>query len=210
MIRINLLPVKEAQRAMGRRRQMSVALLSVALAVLMMVVPYMLQARKLGQLEGEINQLNADIAKLNEQAREVRDLDKKRADLMAKLKVIEDLKQKRVGPVRVLEDLGGAAPEKLWLLDFTDLNGNATITGMALDNQTIATFMRSLQGSKYFYDVDLVETSQSEPVRGGAGGPGGMIFKRFIVKAHLDYLGAGGKREPVPGAPAAAAAKAGA
>ena len=193
MIRINLLPVKEAQRALGRRRQLSVVLLSVVLALLMMVVPYMLQGRKLGQLDTENSQLRADIAKLDDQTREVRDLDKKRADLQAKLKVIEQLKQKRVGPVHVLDDLGSATPEKLWLIDFSDQNGAATITGMALDNQTIATFMRSLQASKYFFDVDLVETSQSEPIRGAIGGSSGMIFKRFIVKAHLDYLGMGGK-----------------
>ena len=31
---------------------------------------------------------------------------------------------------------------------------------MALDNETIAGFMRRLQSSQYFYGVDLVETSQ--------------------------------------------------
>ena len=67
--------------------------------------------------------------------------------------------------MRILEDLSSSAPDKLWLVDFSDINAQATITGMALDNQTIATFMRNLQGSKYFYEVDLVETSQSEPIR---------------------------------------------
>jgi len=198
MIRINLLPLKEAQRAMGRRQQLSVALLSVAVALLVMVVPYVLQGRTLSRLDGEIDQLRAEIQKFNEQAKEVRDLDKRKAELQAKLKVIEDLKQKRVGPVRILEDLSVATPQKLWLVDFTDANGLATITGMALDNQTIAVFMRQLQNSKYYYDVDLVETSQSEPIRGLLGGDTGMIFKRFIVKAHLVYLGMGGKGQPTP------------
>lgn len=203
MIRINLLPTKEAQRALGRRQQMSVALLSVTVALLMMVIPYVLQGRQLGRVDRDIDQLRTEIVKFNEQAREVRDLDKKRIELQAKLKVIDDLKQKRVGPVRTLEDLSVATPEKLWLVDFNDVSGLATITGMALDNQTIATFMRHLQGSKYFYDVDLVETSQSEAARSGQSPGTGMIFKKFIVKAHLDYLGMGGKSQPVQAAPAA-------
>lgn len=198
MIRINLLPVKEAQRALGRRQRLSVAALSIAVAVLVMIVPYLLQARTLARLQQEIDQLTAEIAKFDAQTREVRDLDKKRAELLAKLKVIDQLKQKRVGPVRILEDLSVATPDKLWLVDFTDAAGLATITGMALDNQTIATFMRQLQGSKYFFDVDLVETSQTEPVRTAATGSTGMIFKKFIVKVHLDYLGAGGKTQDVP------------
>jgi len=197
MIRINLLPVKEAQRALGRRRQTSVALLSITVALLVMLVPYLLQARRLGQVTREIDQLNVEIAKLNEQTKEVRDLDKKRADLQAKLKVIEDLKDKRIGPVRTLEDLSTAAPEKLWLVELNDVGGAATITGMALDNQTIATFMRRLQSSKYFYDVDLVETSQTEPLRGTLAGDIGVAFKKFIIKAHIDYLGKAGKAPPV-------------
>lgn len=204
MIHINLLPVKEAQRAIGRRRQLSIAVLSIAVAVMMMLIPYLLQGRKLGAIEDEMGRLQAEVAKLELQSKEVKDLDKKREDLQAKLEVIDQLKQKRVGPVRVLEDLSSSTPEKLWLVDFTEVVSNATITGMALDNQTIAEFMRQLQQSKYFFEVDLVETSQSEAPRVGRGAaapaaaaPG---FKKFIVKARLDYLGTGGKSlaTPVP------------
>ncbi|MFI5394755.1 MAG: PilN domain-containing protein [Candidatus Binatia bacterium] len=209
MIRINLLPIKDAQRAMGRRQQLSLVLLGLALAVLVMIIPYVLQAHKLNGLDQGIDQLKAELAKLEQQTREVRELDKRRAELQGKLKVIEDLKQKRVGPVRILEDLSAATPEKLWLVEFSDVNGAATITGMALDNQTIAVFMRQLQNSKYFFEVDLVETSQTEPLRGGGAGDGAS-FKKFIIKAHLDYLGVGGKPPGTPSASPPAASKTGA
>jgi type IV pilus assembly protein PilN len=210
MIHINLLPVKEAQRALGRRQQLSVALLSVAVALLVMIVPYVMQGRKLARLDTDISQLQGEIAQLNTQANEVKDLEKKRAELQAKLKVIDDLKQKRVGPVRILEDLSTATPEKLWLVEFVDANGQSTVTGMALDNQTIATFMRQLQTSKYFYDVDLVETAQTEAQHAAVGSTiNGMVFKKFIIKAHLDYLGNGGKAQEAQ-ATAATGAKTGA
>ncbi|MFQ5664884.1 MAG: PilN domain-containing protein [Candidatus Binatia bacterium] len=204
MIRINLLPIREAQRALGRRQQLSVAVLGFTVAALVMVVPYVLQGRKLARLDREINELSEEIAQLDQQAHEVRDLNEKRAALKAKLKVIDVLKQKRVGPVRTLEDLSTATPDKLWLVDFSEVGGAATITGMALDNQTIAAFMRHLQNSKYFYAVDLVETSQSKPGRGRLRSGPGPLFKKFIIKATLDYLGRGGdKQQPAqdPGAP---------
>jgi type IV pilus assembly protein PilN len=185
MIRVNLLPIKEAQRAIGRRQQMSVALLSISVALLVMVIPYVLQGRHIAQLDRDITELSTEIEKYNAQTREVRDLEKKKSELQAKLKVIEDLST--------------AAPQKLWLVNFSETNGQATITGMALDNQTIASFMRSLQTSPYFFDVDLVETSQSEPAR-NQGGDTSMIFKKFIVKAQLDYLGGGGKPQAPPAA----------
>ncbi|MGD0946087.1 MAG: PilN domain-containing protein [Candidatus Binatia bacterium] len=209
MIRINLLPVKDVQRAIALRQQLSVALLGFFLTLLVMIIPYMLQGRTSRRLDADIEQLRAQITKFDAQTQEVRDLDRKRKELEAKLKVIDDLNQKRVGPVRVLEDLSSAAPEKLWLVDFTEVKAQATITGIALDNQTIAVFMRQLQASKYFFEVDLVETSQSEAVRGVANNTAVSGFKRFIIKAHLDYLGAGGKAEAPPSGTPPAAGKTG-
>ena len=166
MIRINLLPLKEVKRAVGRRQEVSLVALGVLLLILVLLLPFLWQGRRLGLLDSQIGTLRDEIAKLDQQAREVRELEKKRKELQAKLRVIDDLTRKRVGPVRVLADLSEAAPEKLWIVDFTDQDNAATLTGMALDNQTIAAFMRRLQGSKYFYEVDLVETSQSEPLKG--------------------------------------------
>ncbi len=202
MIRINLLPLKEARRAIGRRQQMALALLAFLVVALVMLVPYLWQSRRISRLDREIAELRAVLVKLDQQTQEIKDLERKRADLRAKLKVIDDLQQKRVGPSHILDDLSAAAPEKLWLVEFSDVNGLATLTGLALDNQTIATFMRQLQGSKYFYEVDLVETAQSEPAR-SAGAAAGPVFKKFIIKAHLDYLGGGGN--PAAGGTAAGA-----
>jgi len=193
MIRVNLLPLKETQRAVGQRQQLSVALLSLSVALLIMVVPFVVQGRKLSHLDDRVATLQQEIIQLNEQTREARDLDKKKKELSAKLRVIDDLNQKRVGPLHVLESLCAAAPEKLWLVEFSEAKGQATITGLALDNQTIATFLRQLAQSQYFVKVDLDETAQqvqtnrssTEPVAGG--------FRRFIIRAGIDYFGQGGK-----------------
>jgi hypothetical protein len=64
--------------------------------------------------------------------------------------------------------------------------------------------MRRLQQSKYFFEVDLVETAQAEAPRPGQPQQLASAYKKFIVKARLDYLGTGGKAlitpAPTPGA----------
>ena len=194
MIRINLLPLKETQRAIGQRQQISVALLSLSIALLIMVVPYVMQGRQLTRLDDQIATLQTEIKKLTEQTREARDLEKNKKELQAKLKVIEDLDHKRIGPVHVLEALSEAAPEKLWLIDFNEVGGVATITGMALDNQTIALFMRQLSQSSYFVNVDLVEAAQT-PSTGRSSDSPTAGFQRFIIKSGIDYIGRGGKSD---------------
>ncbi|MGD9764048.1 MAG: PilN domain-containing protein [Candidatus Binatia bacterium] len=199
MIRINLLPVKDSQRALGRRQQMSLLALGAVMTLLIMVLPYVRQGWKLSALDAQIEQVNSEIQRLNMQVREVRDLDRLKREVEAKLQIIQALNHKRVGPSRVLDDLSLATPDNLWLIDFSEAGGAATCTGLALDNETIARFMRQLQASPYFHSVDLVETSQQQD-SGGQAPDAPVSFTRFIIKAGVDYFGRDGKPpEPPPG-----------
>jgi type IV pilus assembly protein PilN len=207
MIRLNLLPLKETERAIGRRQQLSLVALGMAIALLIMIVPFIVQGRTLATLDSQIDQLNKEIQQYNTQVKEVHELDRLKKEVQTKLNIIQDLNRKRVGPSRVLDDLSGATPDNLWLIDFTENNGQATVTGLALDNETIARFMRQLQASPYFFGVDLVETSRTTPQpTTPAGGESPVSFTRFIVKATIDYFGRHGKPpEPAPEAKPAAA-----
>jgi len=198
MIRLNLLPLKETERAIGRRQQLSLIALGAAVGLLIMVVPFIIQGRRLAALDSEIEQLNKDIQQFNAQVREVHELDRLKKEVQAKLRIIEDLNRKRIGPSRVLDDLSAASPDNLWLIDFSEANSQATLIGMALDNETIARFMRQLQDSPYFFGVDLVETSRTNPQPATAG-EAPVSFTRFIIKSGIDYLGRHGKPpEPPP------------
>lgn len=201
MIRLNLLPLKETERALGRRQQVSLVALGVAIALLIMIVPFIIQGRTLSTLDGQIDQLNKEIQQYNTQVKEVHELDRLKKEVQTKLNIIQDLNRKRRGPSRVLDDLSGATPDNLWLIDFTENNSQATVTGLALDNETIARFMRQLQASPYFFGVDLVETSRTAPQPTPPGGQPPASFTHFIVKAAVDYFGRHGKPpEPPPNA----------
>lgn len=199
MIRINLLPLKETERAIGRRQQLSLVALGVAVALLFMIVPFLMQGRELSALDNQIDQTNKEIQQFNAQVKEVRELDRLKVEVQTKLRIIQDLNKKRVGPARVLDDLSAATPDNLWIIDFNEVGGGATLTGLALDNETIARFMRQLQESQYFHSVDLVETSRTAPQSGRAPAQAEAptSFTRFIVKTGIDYFGQDG-RPPEP------------
>ena len=170
-----------------------------------MIVPFIIEGRRLAALDSQIERVNHEIQQLNAQVREVHEIDRLKVEVQTKLRIIQDLNRKRVGPSHVLDDLSGSTPENLWLIDFNEVNGAATLTGLALDNETIAKFMRQLQASPYFFAVDLVETSQQQPGQAGKEASAAPQFTRFIVKATIDYFGRGGKPpEPPPDAKKAA------
>jgi type IV pilus assembly protein PilN len=195
MIRVNLLPVKDAERAIGRRQRLSIAALGLCIVLLIMLLPFLYQGRRLASLDRRIDEVQKQIQQYSAQVKEVHELDRLKQDLKTKLRIIEELDDKRVGPARVLDDLSLATPENLWLISFEEASGATTFTGMALDNETIARFMRRLQDSPYFYSVDLVETSRNTRPASATPGAGNLSFTRFIVKAQIDYFGKDGKRE---------------
>jgi type IV pilus assembly protein PilN len=181
VIRINLLPVREVQREAGRRQETRLIYLVVTLLVVVLAAIDIGSRLRLAPLKREKAKLQNEIVALEKQAVEYTKLDAERQDLDEKVKAITTLEAKKVGPVGVLADLSNAAPEEVWLLEFKEAGGLATISGLGLDDQTIANFMRNLGKSRYFEGVDLVETMQSEQ--------DGVALKRFVVNARLSYAG---------------------
>ncbi len=181
MIRINLLSVREAQAEAGRRTESRLIVLGAVLVVASLLFVEAWSRMRMVPVRAEYEQLQADLKTLDAKTTELSTLERSRKELDAKLKTIETLQQKKVGPAKVLADLSDSAPDQVWLLEFTEDQGAATITGFAFDNQTIATFMRKLSESHYFSDVDLQETTQATK--------DGSQLKRFVVKARLSYTG---------------------
>lgn len=179
MIRINLLPVKEKAEAASQRQELTLVVLGLVGIVGICALLSLNQIRQANALESEVKQLQDSIQSLETKVKDVADLEKKRKDLDSKLKVIAELGDKRVGPARVLVDLGEATPARVWLTEFTEIGGGATLTGQAVDNQNIAQFLRDLSASDFFTSVDLVETTAIEA--------GGVTVRKFILKANVNY-----------------------
>lgn len=136
---------------------------------------------KVTSLSTEVAKLEGQLARLQEVTKEVKDLDKTRAELNDKLVVIATLKRSKVGPVRVLDDLNLALPERAWVTDLRETDGSLRINGFALDSQTIATFMKDLGNSDYFRSVELVETKTVDKL--------GAKIRDFQLEAKISYAG---------------------
>src|SRR4029077_20389780 len=114
MIRINLLPVKQAAQAERQRQELTRAARALLLVGILGVAVRLQQGRELSAAETRIGELEDALKALDSQVRDVNELDRKKKALDAKLKVIADLGRKRVGPVKVMNDLAKATPDRVW------------------------------------------------------------------------------------------------
>jgi type IV pilus assembly protein PilN len=179
MIRINLLPVKELKAEVVRRRELMIGGVSLALTGVLLLLVYAYQWRQTAALESELDELQKELQVLNVKAKDVAELQRKVKEFAGKNKVIDDINKKKSGPVRIMESLAVATPSALWLTEFKEIGGNLTITGVAVDNQTIAEFLKALAAHAYFNNTELVETTQNQQA--------GLPPRRFLIKARLNY-----------------------
>jgi type IV pilus assembly protein PilN len=187
MIRINLLPFKALQAEVSRRREIVIGSVVLVTVVVLLAGTHVYQTYALSGLEKELEALRSEIQALNLKVKEVGDLQNRIKDFKGKYKIIEELNRKKSGPVLVMESLSNATPASLWLTDLKESGGGVTMTGLAIDNQTVADFMKALAASKYFTSVELVETTQGT-------GPTASL-KRFSIKTGVVY------RPPDPAPP---------
>jgi len=192
MIRVNLLPFKQLQAEVTRRRELIIGVGFLAIAAIMLAGAHFYQSYQMSQLETELASLRSELQALNTKIKEVGDLQNKIKDLRGKNKIIADLNQKKSGPVQVMENLANATPTSLWLTDLKESGGSLVLNGLAVDNKTVADFITGLEASKYFNGVELVETTQ------GTGPTGGL--KKFSIKTGVLY-------QPAQAAPVATKAK---
>lgn len=179
MIRVNLLPVKQIRAEVSRRRDLTIGGLALGFTAAIILGAHFYQSYRMSKLEGEMTTVRGEIKALDVRVKQFGELQKKLKEFESKHKIIEDLNRRKIGPVRVMESLSAATPPTLWLTEFKETGGKLLITGLALDNQTVADFLKALATFHYFKDVELIETTDA--------GPGSGPLKKFSMKSLVSY-----------------------
>ena len=155
MIRINLLPVRAAQKKERLRSQATILGLSTIGTIAVCVLVWVSLSSKVDIAQGEIRTKNAEIARLKKTIGEVDQFKKLQKELRGKLDILATLKLNRSGPVRLLDELSKLIPEKVWVTSFTESAGAIAISGAGLTEESVADFMRKLEDSAYYMNVEL-------------------------------------------------------
>ena len=163
MVYINLLPIREIKRRAMALQQLMVfgVCLAAVLAVLGMVGFY--QASIASQLQTDITNLEAEKQNYTKILDQIKKLEEDKKLIENKINVIKELKKSSALTVHVLDEIANLTPTKrVWLKTLEQKGTALKLNGMALDNQTVATYMDQLKTSKYIADVTLESSSQEQ------------------------------------------------
>ena len=158
MIRINLLPHREAKR---KQKQAAFIALMALGAVLGVVVVLMVGAYNASRIsiQEERNRVIANANKeLDVKIEKIAGLKQEIEALKARQQAVEDLQGDRNQPVYLLDELVRQTPEGVYLKSFKQEGQRVTVLGFAQSQERVAELLRNLAGnSQWLERPDLTE-----------------------------------------------------
>jgi len=208
VILINLLPHRE-ERRQRRKVAFFAGLGAAAIAGLAIVGVWYLIVQQLTVVQQERNQfLQAEIAKLDAQIKDIATLKAEIASLVARQKAVEDLQVDRNLPVHLLNELVKQTPEGIYFTAVKQDGQILTVNGIAQTQERISELLRNTAyASAWMVKPELIESKATTVT--GANREQKRLFDfsmRIGVKRPQDLKPAdAGASAPVAVKPAASA-----
>ena len=157
MIRINLLPWREARRkALNLQFYILIGMVAgLAASIVLLVHGY--YATRISTQTERNKFLKDENAKLDKEIEEIKKLKEEIQALLSRKQVIETLQADRAQTVYLLEQLVRQTPDGVYLKSIKQTGSRVNLSGYAQSNARVSTLMRNLEASPYLENPDLVE-----------------------------------------------------
>ncbi|GLS24499.1 PilN domain-containing protein [Marinibactrum halimedae] len=180
MANINLLPWRDELRAEKQKEFYTVLALVGAAAA---VVVFMWLGAVNGQIDSQRGRnalLNKEIAQLDKQVEEIKDIKKRREELLERMRIIQGLQGDRPQIVRVFDDLVRAIPDGVYFDQLNRDGSKISISGVAESNNRVSSLMRRLDDSDWFEKPNLLSVTKERP-----GDDGDNVPNKFNMTVQI-------------------------
>ncbi len=164
MPRINLLPWREEQRVQKNKEFISLLVIIALLACVAVGATLFYFNNKLNDQKAANELIRTENEKLDTALKEIETLEQRKEEIIARMKVIQDLQGKRPIPVRVWDDLARAIPEMLYLTKLERKGDQLILSGKAENPNIVSKLINNLDRSRWMGNssVQFIEKNDEE------------------------------------------------
>ena len=149
MARINLLPWRDELRREKNQEFGVVAVLTALAAAVFVGLIIFYMNNSLANQRDRNQFLQNEINILDDKIEKIRELESTKANLLARMNIIQQLQRSRPEAVHLFEDLVTTVPDGVWLTSVTQTGSSLAIKGKAESNGRVSAYMRQLEASDY-------------------------------------------------------------
>lgn len=161
-IRINLLDWRQERRERLKQQFLILLGLGAAAAAALVIVAWLVAGQTVEHQQARNDYLKQQIAETEKKIKEIQDLAKTKANLLARMRVIEQLQASRSARVHFFDEIVNTLPDGVTLTGIKQVGPNVTIEGVAESNGRVSTYMKNLENSQWFDVPKLVVIKTSE------------------------------------------------
>ena len=155
--KINLLPHREERRKRARVHFAVMGGMTAVLGIVIVGAGWLILSQHISAQEERNKFLKTEIAKLDKEIDEIKEVKDKIAALLARKQVIETLQTDRVQTVYLLDELVRQMPEGVFLKSVRQRGAGVELVGYAQSNARVSTLMRNIDSSPWLASPNLVE-----------------------------------------------------
>lgn len=159
MTQINVLPWRAERKKIRNRLFYNILSLCVGITFLCVILVHSIL--QVWQRTEEVNilYLESEIKKINQELKEIVDLNSEKEQLMKSMQVIHALQHERFSLVRLLDRMVRVMPAGLLLTEFNRKVNNIQLQGIADTNASISELLRNLAQIEDFMNIRLTEVT---------------------------------------------------
>ncbi len=162
MARINLLPWREELRAQRNQEFGIIAGISAAVAVLIIVGISAFYNQLIDNQESRNKFMQAEIRKLDDKIKAIKDLKKKKERLLQRITTIQQLQTNRTEIVHLFDETVKTVPDGVYLRSLKQAGANLTMTGVAESNTRVSEFVRNIEASEWMQNPRINVISRNK------------------------------------------------
>lgn len=200
MILINLLPHREAARKKQKDQFFTQLGLSALLGGIVCGAVFTWYQGQIASQQDRNAFLQAEIKKLDEEIKDIANLQREIASLRARQTAVENLQGDRNLPVHLLDELVAQLPDGVYLSSMRQENQSVLLVGVAQSQERVSDLLRNLaNNSPWLVRPDLVEIVSA---RASASGRDQRRVSNFTIRVSLQRPSAApaaGSATPAPG-----------
>lgn len=155
LTRINLLPWREELRQEQKKQFVLMGVMTCVLAVAIVGLIHFQMQSKIDYQDSRNRFMTNEIAKVDEEIKEISELQKVRRSLVERMEVIQDLQGSRPSIVHLFSEIVSTVPNGVYLETLAQTGSNLEVNGEAESNARVSTYMRNLQASDWLKDPNL-------------------------------------------------------
>ena len=166
-VKINLLDWRQERRDRFKKQFMVLLGLGAAAAITLVVMAWITALQTVDHQTARNDYLKQQIAETEKKIKEIQDLAKTKANLLSRMKVIEQLQANRSAMVHFFDEIVNTLPDGVMLSGVKQVGANVTLEGIADSNGRVSTYMKNLENSQWFDAPKLVviKTSEKDKLR---------------------------------------------